>query len=80
MARPVKYPAELRQRAVRMVIESRADHASELEALPSFAGKLGIGSPETVRKWLRRREIDGGQCPGKTTREEISRSVFTAPQ
>ena len=67
MARPSKYPAELRERAVRMVLESRADHPSEFVAIRSIAGKLGIGSPETLRKWVRRAEIDGGVRTGKTS-------------
>ncbi len=69
MARPSKYPAELRERAVRMVLESKTDYPSEFEALRSIAGKLGIGSPETLRKWVRRAEIDGGVRVGKTSEE-----------
>ena len=53
MARPSKYPRELRERSVRMVMESKADYPSEFEAIRSIAGKLGIGSPETLRKWVR---------------------------
>src|SRR3954452_16988837 len=69
MARPSKYPAELRERAVRLVTESKGDYPSEFEAIRSIAGKLGIGSTETLRKWVRRAEIDGGQRPGKTSAE-----------
>ena len=69
MARPSKYPRELRERAVRMVVESKGDYSSEFEAMRSIASKLGIGSPETLRKWVRRAEIDGGVRPGKTTEE-----------
>ena len=71
MARPSKYPQQLRERAVRMVSESLAhgEYVSEFEAIRSIAVKLGIGSPETLRKWVRRAEIDGGQRPGKTTEE-----------
>ena len=71
MARPSKYPKELRERAVRMVTESRAGYPSEFEAIKSIADKLGIGSPETLRLWIRRAEIDGGVRPGKT-REDIA--------
>ncbi len=69
MARPSSYPRELRERAVRMVIESKGDYPSEFEAIRSVASKLGIGSPETLRKWVRRAEVDGGVRPGKTTEE-----------
>lgn len=69
MARPSKYSRELRERAVRLVVESKGEYPSEFEAIRSIATKLGIGSPETLRKWVRRAEIDGGQRPGKTSEE-----------
>ena len=69
MARPSKYPTELRERAVRLVIEVRGDHPPESAAIKSVASKLGIASPEQLRKWLRQAEIDGGVRPGKTTEE-----------
>jgi len=69
MARPSKYPPELRERAVRLVFESKEEYGSEFEAIRSIAGKLGIGSPETLRKWVRRAEVDGGTRPGKTSAE-----------
>ena len=69
MARPSKYPHELRERAVRLVMESKGEYPSEFEAIRSIAGKLGIGSPETLRKWVRRAEVDGGRRPGKTSED-----------
>ncbi len=69
MARPSKYPTELRERAVRLVIEVRGDHPSESAAIKSVASKLGITPAEQLRKWLRQAEIDGGARPGKTTEE-----------
>jgi transposase len=82
MARPSKYPRELRERAVRMVGEAveRGDYLSEFEAIRTIATKLGIGSAETLRQWVRQAEIDGGARPGKTTQEiaeirELKREV-----
>lgn len=42
-----RYPAELRERAVRMVAEIRADHDSEWAAMAKVAELLGIGTVET---------------------------------
>jgi transposase len=82
MARPSKYPRELRERAVRMVGEAveRGDYPSEFEAIRTIAVKLGIGSTETLRKWVRQGEVDDGVRPGRTTQElaeirELKREV-----
>ena len=69
MARITTYPREMRGRAVRMVAESKADYPSEFAAIEAVARKLGIGSAETLRKWVRRAEVDSGQRPGVTTAE-----------
>ena len=69
MGRVSRYSPEFRQRAVRLVLEKRQDYPSEFEAIRSIAGKLGIGSAETLRKWVRRAEVDAGARPGVTTAE-----------
>ena len=69
MGRPSKYSQEFRERAVRLVLEQRDQYPSEYEAIRSVAAKLGVGTPETVRKWVRRAEVDSGARPGLTTAE-----------
>ena len=75
MSRSNVYPAELRQRAVRMVAEVRPNYESEWAAIGAVAQKLGIGTAETLRKWERRAEVDDGRRPGVTSGEhaEIKR-------
>jgi len=63
--RPGRYPAEFRERAVRMVFEAEQHCDSQWEAICSVAEKLGPTS-ETVRRWVRRVEIDEGRRPGLT--------------
>ena len=69
MARPSPYPVELRKRAVRMVAEVRSDYDTEWSAMKAVAAKLGIGSTETVRTWVRQDQVDNGARPGTTTEE-----------
>jgi transposase len=68
MSRRIRYSQEVRERAVRMVIEHEGDYASQWEAIRSIAEKIGC-SPESLRKWLRRTEIDSGSRSGVTSDE-----------
>jgi transposase len=68
MTRPGRYPQELRERAVRMVLEHQDEHPSQWAAICSIAHKFGISS-ETLRKWVRRAETDEGLRPGLTSDE-----------
>ena len=52
-----------------MVAEVKADYPSEWAAIGAVAQKLGIGSSETLRKWIRQAEVDGGSRPGVTSEE-----------
>ena len=63
-----KHPAELRERAVRMVFEHQHEYPSQWKAIGSIAEKLDVNR-ETLRLWVRRAEVDEGQRPGLTTDE-----------
>jgi transposase len=52
-----------------MVAATRPNYASEWAAIRAVTGRLGIGSTETLRKWLRQAQIDAGARPGVTTEE-----------
>jgi transposase len=62
------YPRELRERAVRMVFEHRDDYPSQWKAIQAIAEMLDVHK-ESLRVWVRRAEVDGGQRPGLTTEE-----------
>jgi len=64
-----RYPPELRERAVRMVAEVSDQHDSEWAAMGEVARLLGVGTAETVRKWVRQAEPwDLGHVPGDKSR------------
>ncbi len=62
------YSPEVRERAVRMYFDHRPEYPSEWAAMTAIAGMLGM-TPETLRKWVRRTQIDNGERPGLTTDE-----------
>ena len=68
MSRAKRYSQEVRERAVRMVFEHEGEYASQWEAIRSIATKIGC-SPESLRIWLRRSEVDTGRRGGVTSDE-----------
>ena len=72
-----RYPSELRDRAVRMVAEIRDQHDSEWAAISEVARLLGVGSAETVRKWFRQAQVDGGVRSGVSTEESAKLAPAT---
>ena len=63
-----KYSPEVRERAVRMVLEHQSSHDSQWAAIGSIAENIGCTS-ETLRKWVRQGERDQGRRAGLTSAE-----------
>ena len=68
MTRATRYSPEVRERAVRMVLEHEHEHSSQWSAIVSIASKIGC-TPETLRKWVRRTEVDTGRRGGLTSED-----------
>ena len=68
MGRPSKHAPEVRERAVRMVLDHAPEYPSQWAAMRSVAEKLGMRA-ESLRRWVRQAERDAGQRPGLTTDE-----------
>ena len=62
------FSSEVRERAVRMVLEHQGEHASQHAAIRSIAQKIGC-TAETLRQWVRQAERDRGLRAGPTTEE-----------
>ena len=74
-----KYPGELRERAVKMVLEIRDHEGKGRGEIARVGRQLGI-HPEALRGWIRQSEIDGGTRPGITSEDsrriaELEREV-----
>ena len=63
---PKKFEPEMRERAMRMLTEAMPEHENKSAAVRHVAGLLGV-SPETLRTWARRIDIDQGRAPGVKT-------------
>ena len=61
-----KYPEELRERAVKMVLEIRGRDGRGHGEIARVGRQLGV-RPEALRSWLQQAEIDVGERPGTTT-------------
>jgi len=68
MGKVTRYPVEVRERAVRLVLEHRDEYETKWAAITSIAEKFGC-SAETLRGWVRQAEVDGGARPGTSTAE-----------
>ena len=68
MSKANRYFPEVRERAVRMVLEHESEYSSQWQAMRSIAGKIGC-SPDNLKAWFRQAQTDEGKLPGTTTDE-----------
>jgi transposase len=68
-AHPGRYPAEIREEAVRLFKEALPEHGTRTATAAHVSGLLGIGTAETVRGWVRQAEVDAGESAGATTEQ-----------
>ena len=68
MSKSNRFSPEVRERAVRMVMEHRSDYPSLWATVESIAPKIGC-VPQTLYEWVRKHEVDTGQRDGVTTEE-----------
>jgi len=68
-SRPYRFSPEVRERAVRMVLEQAKEYPSQWAAIRAVAPKLGC-TKETLRRWVREAELDTDQRPGPTRADE----------
>ena len=61
-----RYSPEVRERAVRMVLEQQSEHSSQWATIQSIAAKIGCTN-ETLRRWVRQTERDQGARAGLTS-------------
>ena len=66
MSNSNRYSPEVRERAVRLVLDHENDYNSRWAAIVSIATKIGC-TPETLRAWIKRVEIDSGLRSGLTS-------------
>ena len=69
MGKATKYSAEVRERAVRLVMEHADEYPSQWASITSIAEKIGCTS-ETLRHWVRAAERDAAERPGLSTKEK----------
>jgi transposase-like protein len=70
------YSPEVRERAVRLVLDGAGEHGSQWAAINSIAAKIGC-TAETLRRWVRQVERDRGKRAGPTTVNRLGNGALS---
>ena len=69
MSKSNRYPAEMKERACRLVVDWRRERGKTTGGFTDVAGQLGV-HPESLRGWFKQWQIDSGEKPGVTSVEQ----------
>lgn len=64
------FSPEVREHAIRMVLDHEAEHPSRWAAVSSIAAKIGC-SPSTLHEWVKKTEVGSGKRAGRKCRREL---------
>ena len=76
---PKKIDPALKERAVRLVLEHRAEYPTTTAAVAAVSKQVGVGK-ESLRRWVNQADVDSGERPGVTTSESAEIRKLKAEQ
>ena len=72
-----KFSPEVRERAVRLVLDNEGQHGSRWQAVMSISAKIGC-APQILNDWVKKAEVDSGKRPGVSSEMAEKREPLSA--